>query len=135
MGDPVDGVTGGSGDGESTETGDGDRSSPTPTETDSDEDGDLISESTGRQTGSVTGLLRALKAVTSAADNAAQRAEAGDRNGANRSLRNTEQRLEEVISRLADARGSLPEPVAKAVEKRTRQAKLRTEQALETEKL
>jgi hypothetical protein len=135
VGDPVGGVTGGSGDGESTETSDGDRSSPTPTETDSGGDGDLISETTGRQTGGVTGLLRALKAVTSAADNAAQRAEAGDRNGANRSLRNTEQRLEEVISRLADARGSLPEPVAKAVEKRTRQAKLRTEQALETEKL
>ena len=135
VGDPVGGITGGSGDGESTETGDGDRSSPTPTETDSGGDGDLISEATGRQTAGVTGLLRALKAVTSAADNAAQQAEAGDRSGANRSLETALQRLEEVSGRLADARGDIEEPVARAVERRTEQAQRRTEQALSTEKL
>jgi hypothetical protein len=131
VGDPVEAVTGGSGNGESTATGDG----PTPTETDAGGDDDLISENTGRQTAGVTGLLRALKAVTSAADNAAQRAEAGDRDAADRSLENAQKRLEDVAARLEGARGDLPDPTSRAVANRLEQARRRTEQALETEKL
>jgi hypothetical protein len=126
--DPVDDVTG-------DDPTNGSTNDPTPTGTDDGEDDDLISERSGRQTAGITGLVRALKAVLSAADRAAQRAEEGDREGANRGLEAASTRLEDVSDRLTDAQGDLPEPVAAAVERRIEQAQRRTEQALSTEKL
>jgi len=121
-----------------TETDDGttpteaDDDTATPTETDDD---GLISGNPGRQTGSVTGLLRALDAVLSAADRAVNRAEAGDRADADRALETVAARLDDVENQLTDAREDLSEPVAAAVQRRLEQARRRTDQALRSEKL
>ncbi|PSP47511.1 hypothetical protein BRC75_09685 [Halobacteriales archaeon QH_7_69_31] len=113
-----------------TPTGDGSRNgTPTPTD-----DEDLLGDA-GRQTGGVTGLLRALKAVLAAADRATEAAAAGDRQAANRALETVAARLADVRANLEGARRDLPEPTARAVEARVEQAIRRTEQARETEKL
>ena len=113
-----------------TPTGDGSRDgTPTPTD-----DGGVLGDA-GRQTGGVTGLLRALKAVLGAADRATEAAAAGDRPAANRALETVAARLADVRANLEGARSDLPEPTARAVEARIEQAIRRTEQALETEKL
>ena len=87
------------------------------------------------QTGGAEGLARALAAVAEAARRAAERAEAGDRGGADESLEAVSTRLERVSSRLAEARGDLPAPLARATERRLQQARTRTEQAKNAEKL
>jgi hypothetical protein len=115
---------------------DGPRRTATPTEDDDDdEDGLLVSENTGRQVSGVTGLLRALKAVLSASDRAAERAKAGERGNADRALENVAARLVDVADRLEGARGDLPAPTVRAIDSRLEQAQRRTDQALETEKL
>ncbi len=109
----------------------GQSTTPTPTPTGED---DLL-ENTGRQTGPVFGLLRALQAVLGAADRASERAAAGDRTNTDRALEVLTARLDDVADRLDSARGDLPDPTGRAVENRIEQARRRADQALETEKL
>jgi hypothetical protein len=78
------------------------------------------------------GLLRALDAVATAAERAADRAEGGDAGGADRAL-------ETVLSRIEDARADLEsgdhdDDVAAVTSRRLAQAERRAEQALETGK-
>jgi hypothetical protein len=87
------------------------------------------------QQGAVEGLARALSAVAEAARRAAERARAGDRGGADQSLEAVSTRLERVSSRLAEARGDLPAPMARATDRRLAQVRTRTEQAKNAEKL
>ena len=126
VGDTLEGPTDAVGTGD---TGTGGGASPTPT------DDDAIFESAGRQTAGVTGLVRALKAVSTAADRAAERADAGDRGAADSRLETVAEQLGIVSDRLADSRGELTAPVAAAVERRVEEARRRTDQALETQKL
>ncbi len=89
------------------------------------------------QGGAVDGLTQALGAVAEAAQMAAERAEAGDGQGADQQLRAVATRLETVSERLTTARGSgdLPGSLGRAVENRLGQARRRTEQARESGKL
>jgi len=84
---------------------------------------------------SVRGLARALAAVAEAAQRAAERAEAGDRGNADRALETVATRLERVETRLAEARGSLPDAVANANGNRLEQARRRARQAQRAGKL
>ncbi|SFG41004.1 hypothetical protein SAMN04488063_1953 [Halopelagius inordinatus] len=83
----------------------------------------------------VGGLARALEAVGAAAARAAERADAGDRGNADRALEALDSNLERAAARLEDSRDGLPEPVAKATEKRFGQAEKRAAQALDARKL
>jgi hypothetical protein len=89
----------------------------------------------GGKAGAVGGLARALEAVTSAAEQAAGRAAAGDRGPANRALETVSANLDRVEARLAESDEALPGPVALATGKRLEQARRRTGQALDSEKL
>jgi hypothetical protein len=108
-------------DGNGTETGDrqggsgGDGGSPDP--------------------GPVRGLSRALAAVAEAARRAAERAENGDRAGADERLDAVATRLERVAARLEEARGELPGSLSRATDRRLEQTRRRTEQARDAEKL
>ncbi|MFB6301974.1 MAG: hypothetical protein ABEH78_03845 [Haloferacaceae archaeon] len=86
-------------------------------------------------TNAVRGLAQALGAVADAAERAADRAAAGDRQGADRSLAAVSTALGQVAERLAAARGDLPGGVARATDRRLDQARRRTEQARASEKL
>ncbi len=85
----------------------------------SDADG---SESKGRsENGSwnaVQGLARALETVAEAARCAADRAAAGDRAGADKSLDTVQDRLDRVSSKLADAGEDLPDDLERAINRR-----------------
>jgi len=83
----------------------------------------------------VDGLVNALDAVAEAARRAAERADAGNGDGAERSLETVQQRLETVATRLEDARGELPETLGRAVSRRLEQSRRRSEQARAAEKL
>jgi len=83
----------------------------------------------------VQGLVTALGAVAAAARRAAERAEAGDRAGANEQLDAVATRLERVGRRLADARGDLPDGLGNATARRLDQAERRTSQARAAGKL
>jgi len=109
------------------EDGDGD---------DDDEDGD---DENGQRGGgsenAVRGLARALAAVVEAARRAAERAESGDGNGADRQLEAVQARLERVTEQLEAARGDLPDGLSRAADRRLEQARRRSEQARGAEKL
>ena len=83
----------------------------------------------------VEGLARALDAVATAARRAAERAEAGDRNGADRQLRGVTNGLETVASRLEAARSGLPGATARATDSRLSQARRRARQARDADRL
>jgi len=70
----------------------------------------------------VRGLVEALGAVEEAARRAAENARAGDRGNADRTLEAVATRLDRVETRLAEARGSIPETVANANDNRLDQA-------------
>ncbi|WP_251341521.1 hypothetical protein [Haloplanus halophilus] len=86
-------------------------------------------------TNTLGGLLRALEAVSGAANRAAERAAAGDRAGSDRALDALAANLRRTVERFEGLRDTLPEPVAAAVDRRFRQARRRTNQALAAEKL
>ncbi len=88
----------------------------------------------GGDGGTPPGLARALEAVAESARRAAEQAEAGNGEGADRRLETVRERLERARSRLEDARDDLPDPVAAAVDRRTAQAQRRNEQALASDK-
>ncbi|MEF8814499.1 MAG: hypothetical protein V5A55_11870 [Halovenus sp.] len=104
---------------------------------DDDDDGDDTPGSDDREgrENAVRGLAQALSAVAEAARRAAENAEAGDRGNADRALETVATRLERVETRLAEARGSLPEEVANANDNRLEQARRRAEQAQAAGKL
>ena len=83
----------------------------------------------------VEGLARALEAVTSAAERAAGRADAGDRGPADRALETVASNLDRVAERLGAASGALPDSLANATGNRLDQARRRTDQALAADKL
>ncbi|MFC7238449.1 hypothetical protein ACFQS4_09490 [Saliphagus sp. GCM10025317] len=92
------------------------------------------SDDQGREN-AIQGLSQALEAVVDAARRAATRAESGDRGGANRSLDAVATRLETVETRLVEASDSLPPTRVRATERRLEQAKRRSAQAREAQKL
>jgi hypothetical protein len=83
----------------------------------------------------VRGLVRALDAAIDNVERAAERADEGDRKGANRALETARDSLVRAVDRLDDARDALPEPLARAAKRRFDQAERRAEQALDAEKL
>jgi len=87
------------------------------------------------KTAALGGLLRAIEAVSGAADRAAERARGGDARGTDRALEALESNLQRAIERFDGLRDTLPEPEAKAADRRFRQARLRTNQAIGSEKL
>jgi len=95
---------------------------------DDDDDG-------GGRENSVGGLARALAAVVDAADRAAELAEAGDRERANRQLDTVLDRLSRVTDRLAAASDAIPDDLGLATDKRLQQARERTEQAKAADRL
>ncbi|WEL18897.1 Uncharacterized protein SVXHr_2754 [Halorhabdus sp. SVX81] len=87
------------------------------------------------QGGPVRGLVSVLDAIVDAARWAAERAVAGDRGNADRQLEAVATRLDRVETRIEAARGSLPDELANAAEHRLEQARRRTDQAKNAEKL
>jgi len=87
------------------------------------------------ETSTLGGLLRAMEAVSGAASRAAERAEGGDRGGADRALEALAANLQRVVERFDGLRETLPDPAAAAADRRFRQAQRRTEQAAAAEKL
>ena len=83
----------------------------------------------------VRGLTRALESAGSAAGRAAERANAGDRDEADRQLENVGTGLERVADNLERAAEGLPDPVERSVDRRLEQADRRLEQARRSEKL
>ena len=92
-------------------------------------------EATVDPSNTLTGLERALKAVTEAARKAAERARNDDRGRADKQLGTVMERLQQVESRLTEASDSLPPSLSKATDHRMEQASRRTEQAQTAEKL
>ncbi|MEF8979317.1 MAG: hypothetical protein V5A39_10670 [Haloarculaceae archaeon] len=101
-------------------------------ESDSDDDDDSVG---GGRANAVTGLANALDAVAEAARRAAAAAEAGDRSQAERNLEKVIERLERVSTRLTEASDSLPESIGRATSNRLDQARRRSDQAKDAEKL
>ncbi|MBX0325392.1 hypothetical protein EGH21_20400 [Halomicroarcula sp. F13] len=89
----------------------------------------------GGSQNAVQGLEQALAAVAESARKAAERARAGDGNGADQRLDAVAERLQRVATRLAEASDDLPDPLANAAGRRLEQARRRTEQARNAEKL
>jgi hypothetical protein len=89
----------------------------------------------GGQGNAVTGLANALDAVAEAARRAATAAESGNRGQADRRLETVQERLERVATRLEEARGSLPDSLTRATSNRLEQARRRSDQARESDKL
>ncbi|KAB1198140.1 MULTISPECIES: hypothetical protein [Haloferax] len=83
----------------------------------------------------VRGLTQALAAVAEAARRAAERAEAGNRGQADESLEIVSSRLETVAERLAEAQSVLPADLSSAADRRLEQARRRSEQAQDANKL
>ncbi|MXR51272.1 hypothetical protein GRX03_06595 [Halovenus sp. WSH3] len=92
-------------------------------------------DDTGGQENAVQGLTQALEAVVEAAERAAERARANDRANTDQQLAAVATRLERVGSRLAAARDSLPPGIGNAAENRLAQARRRSEQARQADKL
>jgi hypothetical protein len=117
----------------------GSTATPTPTPTADGPGGGRSDDDTPGGTGgpgnAVAGLARALDAVATAARRAAERAEAGDRNGADRQLRGVTNGLETVASRLEAARSGLPGATARATDNRLSQARKRARQARDADRL
>ena len=88
----------------------------------------------GRQN-SVDGLAQALAAVADAATRAAENADAGDREQADRQLETVLDRLGRVTDQLADASDAIPDDLGLATDKRLQQARTRTEQAKTADRL
>ncbi|WP_407040397.1 hypothetical protein [Halovalidus salilacus] len=87
------------------------------------------------QNSAVQGLARALEAVGEAARRAADRAAAGDRDGANQELDAVATRLDRVETRLSEASNSMEPAWVRATENRLEQARRRSTQASEARKL
>jgi len=105
---------------------------------DSDDDSGNDQDGTDGGSGSgspVRGLAQALAAVAEAANRAAERAEAGDRAGTDQRLEAVADRLDRVATRLEEAQGELPGGLSRATDRRLEQARRRTEQARNAEKL
>jgi hypothetical protein len=100
-------------------------------ESDGGDDGD---DSDGT-TQTLGGLLRALEAVSSAAGRAAERAESGDRGGADQALDALSSNLDRAVERFESLRGTLPAPHAEATDRQFGEARRRTNQAVSEEKL
>jgi hypothetical protein len=83
----------------------------------------------------IGGLTQALSSLGASARRAADRAEEGNRKAADRNLDSVISLLEQVDRRLAEAREVLPDDIARAVDRRLEQARLRSEQARAAEKL
>jgi hypothetical protein len=87
------------------------------------------------KTGAIGGLLRAIEAVSGVAARASERAEGGDRTGADRALRALAANLQRAVDRFDEVRDGLPAAESAAAGRRLEQARRRTDQALEAEKL
>jgi len=87
------------------------------------------------KTSTLGGLLRAMEAVSGAAERAAERAETGDRQGTDRALEALASNLQRVVERFDGLRDTLPEREAASADRRFRQAQRRTNQAIAAEKL
>ncbi|MFC6955343.1 hypothetical protein [Halorubellus litoreus] len=94
-----------------------------------------VDDDEGGRQNSVEGLAQALGAVVDAAERAAERAAAGDRENADRQLETVVERLQRVADKLADASDAIPDDLGLATDKRLQQARERTEQAKRAEKL
>jgi hypothetical protein len=81
------------------------------------------------------GLSRALEAVAASAERAAERAAAGDRERADRSLETLETRLGNLANAIRNTGGELPADLERAVEHRFEQLDRRSSQAREAGKL
>jgi len=86
-------------------------------------------ESATGQENAINGLTRALDAVVSAAQRAAEEASAGKRANADRQLETVASRLERVSTKLVEASDALPDPLSAAARKRLDQATRRRTQA------
>ncbi|MEA1931001.1 MAG: hypothetical protein U9O06_05565 [Euryarchaeota archaeon] len=107
-------------------------------DSDDDDDGDDDTNGNGSGSGStnaVRGLSQALEAIAEAARRTAERAAAGDRGQADRSLANVEDRLERAATRLAEASDDLPDDLERAAKRQLDQSRRRSEQAQAAEKL
>ncbi|WP_299233041.1 hypothetical protein [Natronomonas sp.] len=104
-------------------------------DSDDGDDDDNDRQGGGGRANSVTGLANALEAVAEAAQRAAEAADNGNRGRADRSLDNVIERLRRVRTRLDEARGSLPDGLARATGNRLEQADRRSDQAKNAEKL
>ncbi|WP_248897934.1 hypothetical protein [Haloplanus halobius] len=89
----------------------------------------------GGTTQTLGGLLRALEAVSGAAGRAAERAEVGDRGGADQALEALSANLDRAIERFESLRETVPDPHAAATDRQFREARRRTNQAIAAEKL
>nr|WP_305882830.1 hypothetical protein [Halobellus rarus] len=98
---------------------------------DDDSDGDTL---TGREN-ALRGLVRALDAVASASERAAENARAGDRANADRRIQTASTGLERIAELIAEASDDLPDPLERAVENRVEEATRRAEQARKADKL
>jgi len=101
---------------------------------DNDDAADAAPSAAGK-TSTLGGLLRAMEAVSGAAERAAERAEAGDQQGTDRALEALASNLQRVVERFDGLRDTLPEHEAAATDRRFRQAQRRTNQAIASEKL
>jgi len=87
------------------------------------------------KTSTLGGLLRAMEAVSGAAERAAERAEGGDSQGTDQALEALESNLQRAIERFDGLRDTLPEKEAESADRRFQQAQRRTNQAVASEKL
>jgi len=81
------------------------------------------------------GLVRALDAIVTAAERAAENARAGERANADQQLAAVATGLERVVELITQAAEDLPDPLERAVETRIEEATRRAEQARNAEKL
>jgi len=86
-------------------------------------------------TNTLGGLLRAIEAVSGAAERAAGRADQGDRQGTDRALEALASNLQRAVERFDGLRDTLPEPEAASADRGFRQAQRRTNQAIASKKL
>ena len=98
------------------------------------DDADARPGATGK-TNVLGGLLRAMEAVSGAAERAAERADRGDRQGTDRALEALAANLQRAVERFDGLRDTLPERAAASADRRFRQAQRRTNQAIASEKL
>ncbi|MGQ4556486.1 hypothetical protein [Halobellus sp. GM3] len=99
-----------------------------------DGDDDRSSDGGGREN-AITGLTNALDAVAEASRRAAEAADAGARGQADQRLDTVIERLDRVATRLEEATGSLPGSLTRATSNRLDQARRRSDQAKDAEKL
>ncbi|AXG08042.1 hypothetical protein DU500_05125 [Haloplanus rubicundus] len=105
-----------------------------------DDDGNASAPTDARpgatgKTNVLGGLLRAMEAVSGAAERAAERADRGDRQGTDRALEALAANLQRAVERFDGLRDTLPERAAASADRRFRQAQRRTNQAIASEKL